>query len=55
MYSGYELIWLFFCTSFWAGYWRLYQQQHIAGRKLWIKKFDDVRLKKIYPNALKVE
>ena len=27
MYSGYELIWLFFCTSFLAGYWRLYQQQ----------------------------
>lgn len=37
MYSGYELIWLFFVPVFWAGYWRLYQQQHIAGRKLWIK------------------
>lgn len=27
MYSGYELIWLFFVPVFWAGYWRLYQQQ----------------------------
>lgn len=27
MYSGYELIWLFFCTSFLGWLLRLYQQQ----------------------------
>ena len=55
MYSGYELIWLFFCTSFLG--WLL--ESVSAATHSWQttmdQKFDDVRLKKIYPNALKVE
>lgn len=55
MYSGYELIWLFFCTSFLG--WLLESVSAVthSWQKTMDQKFDDVRLKKIYPNALKVE
>ena len=55
MYSGYELIWLFFCTSFMGWLLETVSAATHSWQKTMDQKFDDVRLKKIYPNALKVE
>ena len=55
MYSGYELIWLFFCTSFLGWLLETVSAATHSWQKTMDQKFDDVRLKKIYPNALKVE
>ena len=55
MYSGYELIWLFFCTSFLGWLLETVSAVTHSWQKTMDQKFDDVRLKKIYPNALKVE
>ena len=55
MYSGYELIWLFFCTSFLGWLLETVSAATHRWQKTMDKKFDDVRIKKIYLNALKVE
>ena len=55
MYSGYELIWLFFCTSFLGWLLESVSAATHSWQKTMDQKFDDGRLKKIYPNALKVE
>ena len=55
MYSGYELIWLFFCTSFLGWLLETVSAATLSWQKTMDQKFDDGRLKKIYPNALKVE
>ncbi len=55
MYSGHELIWLFFCTSFLDWLLETVSVATHSWQKTMDQKFDDVRLKKIYPNALKVE
>ena len=55
MYSEYELIWLFFCTSFLGWLLETVSVATHSWQKTMDQKFDDGRLKKIYPNALKVE